>query len=97
MGWEFSEFPDKFVEWNAYFRQLWATLDGRVDVSDAYAEEFGEDDESVVKFLAVPRELTEMEHFKAVQEYLRRVGEVPESVFRGGYDALVVYPHGILH
>lgn len=95
--WDFSAFPDKFVGLNADLRQHWVTMDGWGDVVDAEAEQFGEEDESVVKFLVEPREMTRVEHLKAMREYLRCVTEVPESVFPGGYDALVVYLHGHLH
>lgn len=45
----------------------------------------------------LPRVLTDEEKLLAVFEYLRRVGEIPESMLSGGYEALDVYLQGKLH
>lgn len=41
--------------------------------------------------------LTDDEKLLAVREYLRRVGEIPDSMLAGGYDTLVGYLQVRLH
>lgn len=45
---------------------------------------------------AAPRQLTDQEKITAVQKYLRRLGNVSESVLSGGYELLVPYFQGRL-
>lgn len=64
---------------------------------DAEDEEFGGGDESMVKVLAGPRELTNIDRLETVREYLRRIGEITKSVMSGGHDALLTYLKGRLY
>lgn len=57
---------------------------GGGDVVYGETDDDNDDSESVVEGPAEPRELTKEEHLIAVRDYLRYVGEVPESALDGG-------------
>lgn len=88
--WDFSEVRDDFTGPNSDLAQLRAMLGGLDDIiDDDEGDESGkgETEEDVV---AMHRHLTEEEKLIAVQEYLRRVGEVTEAILSRGYETLVV-------
>lgn len=97
IGWDFTEVDGDFVGSNVDLTRLHATLSDWGDARDEDEVEGDCEEEPEENIEVLPRVLTDEEKLVAIGEYLCRVGEIPEVVLEGGYDALVAYVQGSLH
>lgn len=98
VGWDYSEIDENFDGSNQDLARLRALLRCWGDVSDSSRDKVevkSEVEASEKNLKVLPRVITD--DVKTVRKYLRRVGEIHESVISGWYEALVAYLQGCLH